>query len=138
MSDAEDNAITADLMRNVRMAERLVRIIADQRGEVADAYAAGWNDCGTALLYVVADAWQAGYAAAEADMDAAWTPVARQIRALGSPTSQTFAEKRAEELESCKPRPGDFPGLLADPAALDRYHADRVVPVRHDQREAAA
>lgn len=56
----------------------------------------------------------AGYAAAEADMDAAWNRIARA--AVRGPSNAELEEKRwgpGGREHFADPRPGDFPGRLA-------------------------
>lgn len=129
-----------DLTEHLQTAARMIRLLDDQRREVQQAeeraYRRGWSECADACYFAVTDAWEAGYAAAEADMDAAWKPVARAVRRGAEKAFPTWKQKRAAELEACKPRPGDFPGLDNDPHCLDRYRTS-VVSVGQPQRRAA-
>jgi len=110
-----------DLAENIARAARLIRLHDDQERAVRDAYQKGYADAGNDLLYVVREAWEAGYDAAETARREQWERDAEYIRDLTN--SKPWRERRAAELEACKPRPGDFPGLENDPNALDRYSA---------------
>lgn len=100
--------------------QRLVRAMDDQAEAERRAYEQGWADCGLTLADYTASMWKAGYEAAEKDMDAAWKELARKVRAGAEKAFPTWEQKRAMELENCKPRPTDFPGLDNDPHCLDR------------------
>jgi flagellar biosynthesis/type III secretory pathway protein FliH len=113
-------ATTADMQRNLHTAHELVNTLAAQRAEVERVRDEAWRDGFTAGFDAGHDV---GYGAAEHEMNVVWAEVARRVRALGSPTSQTYSERRAAELDACRPRAGDFPGLERDPHCLDRPRA---------------
>lgn len=119
-NDTNAAGLAADLERNLRTAHSLINTLESQRAEIERIRDEAWRDgfiCGFDAGHEV------GYGAAEHEMDVAWAEVARRVRALGSPTSQTHSERRAAELDACRPRPGDFPGLERDPNCLDRHSA---------------
>ncbi|WP_370360044.1 hypothetical protein [Catenulispora sp. MAP12-49] len=130
--------VSTDLQENLRAADRLVNIIGAQRDEVERAYQRGWRECGEALAYAIADAFEAGRADMKDEIDATWAEVAERSHFLGSPMSRTHAEKRAEELERIKPRPGDFPGVEQDPQCIERCRASVEAIARHPKTRAAA
>lgn len=134
--DAAIATMSDDMQQNLRAAERLVNVIGAQRDEVQRAYERGWRDCAEALAYVVPDAFEAGRADMQREVDAAWTEVAARSHFLGSPMSRTYAEKRAAELAACQPRDTDFPGVAADPQCIDRCRAS-VESIAHHTRRAA-
>jgi hypothetical protein len=78
-----------------------------EAAELMEAEAAYRNQLGREMF-------AAGYAAAEADMDAAWNRIARA--AVCSPPHAELEEKRwgpGGREAFGRPRPGDFPGRLA-------------------------
>lgn len=129
-----------DLAENVERAARLIRLLEDQQRAERLAYERGWDHCAEAMAHhcaVLQEAsYEAGYAAAIAEVNATWKEVAARAHYLGSPESRTYAERRASELEELKPRAGDFPGLENDPHALERYSAS-VESIDRPQRRAA-
>lgn len=116
-----DSALDEELLKNLHAADRLVNVIGAQRDQTKRAYARGWDECGEALAYIVAEAWEAGYWAREADRQAEWEEFRAWLRARSE--ARTFEEKRAAELAACQPRPGDFPGLENDPHCLKPIRA---------------
>lgn len=103
----------SEQMRSLILAAaRLVDDLDGQQRRAEDAFRAG-VEIGFDHGYAV------GHAHAERDMDVPWTQLSRRIR--GGANATEFAARRAAELEACKPRPGDFPGLDNDPHALDAY-----------------
>lgn len=124
------------LAENLRIAQGLVRTVAEQNAAEAFAYAKGWRECGEALVYVAAEAWEAGRADMEREVNAAWTEVAARSRFLGGAMSRTYEEKHVAELAACQPRPDDFPGVEADPYCLERIRAS-MEPIVRDIRRAA-
>lgn len=65
-----------------------------------EQHAIGWHE-----------GFEAGYAAAHADMAAWFAPVSRLIRQRAGHLS--YAERAAAEAEWIKPKPGDFTGRLS-------------------------
>lgn len=130
-----DSTLTEDLQQNLRAADRLVNILGAQRNEVERAYARGWAECGEALAYIAAEAWEAGYWAREADRQVEWEELSARIRSIGD--SPTFEDRRAAELAACGPRPGDFPGLDNDPRCLEPIRAS-MEAITHKHLRAAA
>lgn len=132
--------MSEDMQQNLRTAERLVNTIGMQQDEVESAYQRGWRECSEALSYIGFDMWTAGFVAGRADkereIDATWKEVADRSHFLGSPRSKTHAERRAAELAACQPRPGDFPGVEADPHCLERVRAS-MEPIARTIRRAA-
>lgn len=96
-------------MSSTPEADREARTTGPGRAATSDAeldwYAAG-----------VAAGYQLGYAAAEADMAAAWTPVAERVQAsAGQASRQQLLAARGEYPTPgggyrTRPRPGDYPG----------------------------
>lgn len=110
----EENLVAADL---------LIRTVMAQGEAERNAYQSGFIDGGDAMLPYVINAFELGYAQAEADMDALWAETARKVRELGLPHVTSHSDIRNEELEAAKPKPGDFAGVMNDPHALDPYMA---------------
>lgn len=59
-----------------------------------------------------AEGFEAGYAAAHAEVAGWWAQLAARIRADAHRWSP-YAERRRRELEWAKPKPGDFTGRLS-------------------------
>lgn len=126
-----------NLTQNLRIAQDLVRTLAEQDEAVKQAYTRGYRDGAHDLAYVVPDAFEAGRADMEREVNTRWAEVAARSHFLGSPMSRTYAEKRAAELAACQPRDTDFPGVEQDPHCLDRVRAS-IESIAHDARRAAA
>jgi len=137
---SEYTTVSTNLQENLRLAQSLVRTIAEQNAAVEAAYRRGWTECGKSLSYVAAEAWEAGYDAAGADRIAEWEQLQKQIHKLGAHNYRTFEERRAEELERLKPRPGDFRGAEQDPGYIERCRAsmESIVGARSRRHRAAA
>lgn len=131
-----DNTLTEDMQQNLRAAQGLVNVIEAQREAEARAKAAGWNECAEAMAYIAAEAWEAGYWAREADRQAEWEEFQAWLRGRGE--VRTFEEKRAAELESCRPRPGDFLGIEQDPGYVNRCRASLELIGRRQQSRSEA
>lgn len=141
-----DTAAPMDMAQNLRIAQALVRTLAEQDEAVKQAYARGWAECGEALAQVATSEYERGwdeghavaYYRANREADERWTEVARQARLLGNPLSKTYAEKHEAELAAVQPRPGDFRGIELDPQCLDRCRASVESITRSRHRRAAA
>lgn len=130
-----DTALDDELRKNLRAADRLVNTLGVQRDAEERAYQRGWNECGQALAYIVAELVEAAYDNVEADRQAEWEALSAQIRARAG--GLTFEQKRAAEQAACGPRPGDFPGLENDPTCLEPIWAS-VESITHKHTRAAA
>ena len=73
----------------------------DQCGPTVRALIFAWYEAGCRI------GWQDGYNAAEADMQAVWSAVARRVQALGSPSSVPYsvlAERRGQHERAARAR----------------------------------
>lgn len=129
-----DSTLTEERHANIRAMDRLVNTLGAQRDAEARAKAAGWNECAESLAYIIAEAWEAGYWAREADRRAEWEEFQAWLRSRGE--VRTFEEQRAAELEACGPRPGDFRGIEQDPGYIDRCRASLESITTKNQRAA--
>jgi hypothetical protein len=115
--------LDATLVANIRILNSLIRLQEDQDRAERLAFDKGVQFALGVLDKYAPEIFEAGRADMEREVNAAWAEVAARSHFLGSPLSRTYAEKRAEELESLKPRPNDFPGLDNDPHCLDHLRA---------------
>ena len=86
-----------------------------------------------------AEGFEAGYAAAHAEVAGWWALLAQKIRADAN-RSTPYAERRRRELEWAKPRLGDYTGQLtaAEYFGADPAQQDTSLQVTAMERRAAA
>lgn len=127
-----------DLQEDIRIAQGLVRSLAEQDTEVKLAFARGWRACGEALANECTAAWEAGYDAAVADRLAEWETFSTWLRTRhGSPDSKSYEERRAAEKAMLTDRPNDFPGVERDPQCIERCRESMESITRNVHQRAA-